>query len=314
MAQDRKKFKVPVPVKQGGRFKITADVLKSLPGNYDLYKECGCLEGIINKIDVCELESGISGSERDIKERTVTFGVNKYDEIPVPVCGFWVFVWEALRNLTLDGLVICAVLSLAVGIPTEGIVTGWYDGVGIIVSILIVVLLSAYSDYRQCPLQELDKEKNEVKVSVIRGGVRMAIYKHEVVVGDILVLSTGDQVAADGIYIHGTSLTIDQSSLTGKSKELYPSAAKPFILSGTVVQYGEGRMLVTAVGMNTKLGNVMAELSKAGHRETPLPVPRNVGATAVRKIVLQFALIGFLVLIIRFLIIRLFLIIRFLCL
>ncbi|KAH7287477.1 hypothetical protein KP509_32G057900 [Ceratopteris richardii] len=132
----------------------------------------------------------------------------------------------------------------------------------------------------------------------------MAIYNYEVVVGDILVLSTGDQVAADGIYIHGNSLTIDESSLTGESEPVHPSADKPFILSGTMVQYGEGRMLVTAVGMNTEWGNLMAKLSEGGHRETPLQVRLNGVATVVGKIGLAFALVTFLVLIIRFLIIR----------
>ncbi|MCO5567347.1 hypothetical protein L7F22_021037 [Adiantum nelumboides] len=309
MAQERKNFKVAVLVTQaalifiGKRFKVAAQILEGLQGNHELYDKLGGLQGISSKLDIGDLDSGISGSEADVKERKEDFGENKYDEKPPR--GFWVFVWEAFHDLTLIILIICAVVSLAVGILTEGISTGWYDGVGIIASVLIVVLVTAVSDYRQSlQFQELEREKKKVKVSVIRGGTRMTIYNHDVVVGDIIVLSTGDQVSADGIFVSGNSLTIDESSLTGESEPVHPSAEKPFLLSGTMVQNGEGKMLVTAVGMRTEWGKLMAKLSEGGSRETPLQVRLNGVATVVGKIGLGFAITTFLVLMIRFVIER----------
>ncbi|KAI5056341.1 hypothetical protein GOP47_0028159 [Adiantum capillus-veneris] len=308
-AQERRNFKVAVLVTQaalifiGTRFKVAAQILEYLQGNHELYEKLGGLQGISSKLDIGDLDSGILGTDADVKERKEDFGENKYDEKPPR--GFWVFVWEAFHDLTLIILVVCAVISLAVGILSEGISTGWYDGVGILASILIVVFVTAISDYRQSlQFQELEKEKKKVKVSVIRGGTRRTIFNHEVVVGDTIVLSTGDQVSADGIYVSGNSLTIDESSLTGESEPVHPSAEKPFLLSGTMVQNGEGRMLVTAVGMRTEWGKLMAKLSEGGSRETPLQVRLNGVATIVGKIGLGFAVTTFLVLMVRFVIAR----------
>eukprot|EP00250_Pteridium_aquilinum_P029769 c40095_g1_i1 orf=53-3082(+) len=308
-AKDRKNFKVAVLVTQaalifiGKRFKITADQLEYLLGNLEEYHKLGGLASISNRLDVGAWEKGICGNEADIKERIEDFGENKYDEKPPRP--LWLYVWEAFKDPTLIILVICAVVSLAIGIFTEGIAEGWYDGVGILVSVLLVVFVTGISDYRQAlQFQELEKEKKKVKVSVVRDGIRQTIFNHEVVVGDVVILSTGDQVSADGIFISGNSLTIDESSLTGESEPVHPSPEKPFLLSGTMVQNGEGRMLVTAVGMRTEWGQLMSKLSEGGNSETPLQVRLNGVANIVGKIGLVFAVLTFVVLLIRFFIAR----------
>ncbi|MBN8152371.1 hypothetical protein J0J37_22625, partial [Vibrio vulnificus] len=81
-----------------------------------------------------------------------------------------------------------------------------------------------------------------------------------------------DVVPADGVYISGYSLLIDESSLSGESEPVNIYAEKPFLLSGTRVQDGWGKMLVTAVGMQTEWGKLMETLSEGGEDETPLQV------------------------------------------
>lgn len=263
------------------------------------YKTLGQLNGIAKRLQVPHLDKGIDGSPEDMKRRWEVFGHNTYTEKPPK--GFLVFVWEAFQDLTLAILIVCAIVSLAIGIPTEGLLEGWHDGVGILLSILIVVFVTAVSDYKQSlQFRDLEKEKKKIQVHVTRNGRRQKVSIYDLVAGDVVHLSIGDQVPADGIYIHGFSLTIDESSLTGESEPVYPSAEKPFLLSGTKVQDGSAKMLVTGVGMNTEWGNLMSSLSEVGNEETPLQVKLNGVATLVGKIGLAFAILTFIILFFRF--------------
>lgn len=308
-AQAEREFKITILATQaallfiGKRFAVTTEQLRCIRDNPELYVRLGCLEGIAAKLDVHSLEQGIHGSEVDTEERSKEFGLNKFDEKPSH--GFLFYVWEALQNVTLVILEICAVISLAVSIPTEGLSQGWYDGGGILITILIVVFISAASDYSQSlQFQDIEKEKNKIKVEVIRNNTRKIVLIHDIVVGDVVHLSAGDRVPGDGILISGYSLTIDQSSLTGESNPVHPSKSEPFLFSGTMVQNGSGKMLVTAVGMRTEWGRLMAMFNEGGENETPLQVRLNGVATVVGKIGLLFALLTFLVLLIRFFIAR----------
>ncbi|KAI3471352.1 hypothetical protein Pfo_030716 [Paulownia fortunei] len=205
--------------------------------------------------------------------------------------------------MTLVILIVCAVVSIAVGLATEGWPKGMYDGLGIILSIFLVVMVTAVSDYKQSlQFKELDKEKKKIFIQVIRDGIRQKVSIYDLVVGDIVHLSIGDQVPADGIFVSGHNLLIDQSSLTGESVPINIYEKRPFLLSGTKVQDGSGKMLVTTVGMRTEWGKLMETLSEGGEDETPLQVKLNGVATIIGKIGLAFAVLTFLVLTVRFLV------------
>lgn len=90
---------------------------------------------------------------------------------------------------------------------------------------------------------------------------------------------------------------IDESSLTGESEPVNVNTKKPFLLSGTKVRDGSGKMLVTTVGMRTQWGKLMATLSEGGDDETPLQVKLNGVATIIGKIGLFFAVVTFAVLV-----------------
>ncbi|XP_057982053.1 putative calcium-transporting ATPase 11, plasma membrane-type isoform X4 [Malania oleifera] len=213
------------------------------------------------------------------------------------------FVWEALLDLTLIILMICAVASVGVGIATEGWPKGIYDGLGILLSIFLVVMVTSISDYKQfLQFQDLDKEKKKIFVHVTRDGYRQKVSIYDLVVGDVVHLSTGDLVPADGVFISGYSFLIDESSLSGESEPVNICEERPFLLSGTKVQDGSGKMLVTAVGMSTEWGKLMETLSEGGVDETPLQVKLNGVATVIGKIGLAFAVLTFLVLTMRFLV------------
>jgi Ca2+-transporting ATPase len=199
--------------------------------------------------------------------------------------------------MTLMILAACAFFSLIVGIATEGWPKGAHDGLGIVASILLVVFVTASSDYRQSlQFKDLDKEKKKITVQVTRSGYRQKLSIYELLAGDIVHLSIGDQVPADGLFLSGFSLLINESSLTGESEPVAVNAENPFLLSGTKVQDGSCKMLITTVGMRTQWGKLMATLSEGGDDETPLQVKLNGVATIIGKIGLIFAVVTFAVL------------------
>ncbi|KAA8535833.1 hypothetical protein F0562_030847 [Nyssa sinensis] len=196
---------------------------------------------------------------------------------------------------------IAAAASLGLGIKTQGIKEGWYDGGSIALAVIIVVIVTATSDYKQSlQFQTLNKEKQNIHLEVVRGGRRLGVLIFDLVVGDVVPLKSGDQVPADGILISGHSLAIDESSMTGESKIVHKDLKAPFLMSGCKVGEGYGTMLVTSVGINTEWGLLMASISEDNVEETPLQVRLNEVTTFIGGVGLGVALAVLVVLLIRF--------------
>ncbi|KAI3914172.1 hypothetical protein MKW92_038113 [Papaver armeniacum] len=276
---------VPDDVKAAG-FQICAEELGSVVEGHDVkkLKVHGGVEGIANKL-CTSTTTGLSADADLLDRRQGLYGINKFTE-------------NQLRNTTLIILAFCAFVSLMVGIATEGWPQGAHDGLGIVASILLVVFVTATSDYRQSlQFKDLDKEKKKISMQVTRNGYRQKMSIYDLLPGDIVHLGIGDQVPADGLFISGFSLSINESSLTGEAEPVMVSADHPFLLSGTKVQDGSCKMLVTTVGMRTQWGKLMATLSEGGDDETPLQVKLNGVATIIGKIGLFFAVVTFAVLV-----------------
>ncbi|KAL3537603.1 hypothetical protein ACH5RR_000969 [Cinchona calisaya] len=290
-------YKPSEEIRQAG-YGIDPDELSSVVRSHDI-KRLEHHEGVegLAKIISTSVQNGISSNE--IQRRQKIFGVNQFVEKPArPFC---MFIWDALQDMTLMILMVCAVISVGVGIATEGWPKGMYDGLGIILCIFLVVVVTAISDYKQSlQFKDLDREKKNVIVQVTRNGSRQKVSIYDLVVGDIVHLSIGDLVPADGIFLSGYSLSVDESSLSGESEPVNIERDRPFLLSGTKVQDGSGKMLVTSVGMRTEWGELMVTLCEGGEDETPLQVKLNGVATIIGKIGLSFAILTFLVLTFRF--------------
>ncbi|XP_021728432.1 calcium-transporting ATPase 1-like [Chenopodium quinoa] len=289
-------YSPPEEVKSAG-FEICADELGSIVEyrNKKKLKDHGGVEGIIKKLSTSTV-NGISIAEDLVNQRKKIYGVNRFIESPPK--GFLVFVWEALQDMTLMILGVCAVVSLLVGLIMEGWPKGAHDGIGIVASILLVVIVTATSDYRQSlQFKDLDKEKKKIAVQVTRDGCRQKLSIYDLLPGDFVHLAIGDQVPADGLFVSGYSAVIDESSLTGESEPIHVNSEHPFLLSGTKVQDGSLKMLVTTVGMRTQWGKLMATISEEGDDETPLQVKLNGVATVIGKIGLFFAVVTFAVMV-----------------
>eukprot|EP00245_Coleochaete_scutata_P007824 TRINITY_DN235_c0_g1_i2.p1 TRINITY_DN235_c0_g1~~TRINITY_DN235_c0_g1_i2.p1 ORF type:complete len:1141 (-),score=219.14 TRINITY_DN235_c0_g1_i2:536-3958(-) len=287
--------------KRGSSDKLEADDLAQLAqtSSIEYLNGLGGIDGLARAVGT-DLDSGIHGSQEDLAERQKRFGSNKYTE--TPPTSFLSFVWEAFQDITLLVLVFCAILSLVVGVWTEGWQEGWYDGAGISLSVVIVVLVTAVSDYRQSlQFRQLNNEKKKIFIQVMRRGRRQKVSIYDLVVGDIVLLGVGDVVPADGVFVHGYSLKLDESSMTGESDVVSKDEQNPILLSGTKVQEGSAKMLVTGVGMSTEWGKLMASLSEGGEDPTPLQLRLSAVATLVGKLGLLVAVLVFTILMTRFL-------------
>ncbi|XP_051117821.1 calcium-transporting ATPase 2, plasma membrane-type-like [Andrographis paniculata] len=291
-------YNIPKEVEAAG-FRICADEVGSIVEKHDIkkLKYHGGVTGLAGKL-ATDVVNGISTDGEALTCRQEIFGINKFEEREAK--GYWVFVWEALHDMTLMILIVCALVSLVVGIATEGWPEGAHDGLGIVASILLVVIVTATSDYRQSlQFMDLDKEKKKISIQVVRDGYRQKMSIYELLPGDIVHLAIGDQVPADGLFLSGFSVLIDESSLTGESEPILVNAEYPFLMSGTKVQDGSCKMMVTTVGMRTQWGKLLATLSEGGEDETPLQVKLNGVATFIGKIGIVFALVTFAVLVQR---------------
>ncbi|CAF2330869.1 unnamed protein product [Brassica napus] len=274
-------------------------VLMSKDHNIASLQQYGGAQGLADLLKT-NTEKGISGDDEDLLNRKNIYGSNTYPRKKGK--GFLRFLWDACHDLTLIILMVAAVASLALGIKTEGIKEGWYDGGSIAFAVILVIVVTAVSDYKQSlQFQNLNDEKRNIHLEVIRGGRRVEVSIYDLVVGDVIPLNIGNQVPADGVLIAGHSLALDESSMTGESKIVNKDANKdPFLMSGCKVADGNGVMLVTGVGVNTEWGLLMASISEDNDEETPLQVRLNGVATFIGSIGLFVAACVLVILLVRY--------------
>uniref|UniRef100_A0A8C0R5W7 Calcium-transporting ATPase n=1 Tax=Canis lupus dingo TaxID=286419 RepID=A0A8C0R5W7_CANLU len=242
----------------------STDALRKIQESY------GDVSGICSRLKTSPNE-GLSGNPADIERREAVFGKNFIP--PKKPKTFLQLVWEALQDVTLIILEIAAIVSLGGGKDFyeegEG-ETGWIEGAAILLSVVCVVLVTAFNDWsKEKQFRGLQSRiEQEQKFTVIRGGQVIQIPVADITVGDIAQVKYGDLLPADGILIQGNDLKIDESSLTGESDHVKKSLDKdPLLLSGTHVMEGSGRMVVTAVGVNSQTGIIFTLLGAGGEEE-----------------------------------------------
>ncbi|KAM9264306.1 plasma membrane calcium-transporting ATPase 1 isoform 6-T6 [Cariama cristata] len=160
--------------------------------------------------------------------------------------------------------------SVNVGEEEDESEAGWIEGAAILLSVVCVVLVTAFNDWsKEKQFRGLQSRiEQEQKFTVIRGGQVIQIPVADIIVGDIAQVKYGDLLPADGVLIQGNDLKIDESSLTGESDHVKKSLDRdPMLLSGTHVMEGSGRMVVTAVGVNSQTGIIFTLLGAGGDEE-----------------------------------------------
>uniref|UniRef100_A0A4W4FEU4 Calcium-transporting ATPase n=1 Tax=Electrophorus electricus TaxID=8005 RepID=A0A4W4FEU4_ELEEL len=235
------------------------------------------VNGLCNRLKSSPID-GLSGYPADIDKRKLVFGQNLIP--PKKPKTFLQLVWEALQDVTLIILEVAAIVSLGLsfyrppesedcgkgtgGVEDEGEAeAGWIEGAAILLSVICVVLVTAFNDWsKEKQFRGLQSRiEQEQKFTVVRSGQVIQIPVAEIVVGDIAQIKYGDLLPADGILIQGNDLRIDESSLTGESDHVKKTLEKdPMLLSGTHVMEGSGKMLVTAIGVNSQTGIIFTLL------------------------------------------------------
>ncbi|XP_067913415.1 plasma membrane calcium-transporting ATPase 1-like isoform X2 [Heterodontus francisci] len=250
-----------------------------------IHETYGDVQDICRRLKTSPVE-GLSGNPADLDKRKLIFGQNFIP--PKKAKTFLQLVWEALQDVTLIILEIAAIISLGLsfyrppggdselcgehtGGEDEGEAeAGWIEGAAILLSVICVVLVTAFNDWsKEKQFRGLQSRiEQEQKFTVIRKGQVIQIPVAEIVTGDIAQIKYGDLLPADGILIQGNDLKIDESSLTGESDHVKKSLEKdPMLLSGTHVMEGSGRILVTAVGLNSQTGIIFTLLGAGSDEE-----------------------------------------------
>ena len=200
--------------------------------------------------------------------------------------------FNLLINALKDPIIKILIIALAIKVIFLFKDFDWYETIGIMLAIFIATTISTLSEYgSEKAFLKMQEEASKIKCRVLRDEKIEEIKIDEVVVNDIVLLSSGDKVPADGFIING-EVSVDESSLNGESREIYKEeisninnvpVEKNKLYRGTTIYSKECYMKVTTVGANTVYGKLASELQEA-KPESPLKVRLNGLAKVISKI------------------------------
>ena len=203
-------------------------------------------------------------------------------------------------------LLIAAVFSLIISV----IENEYAETIGIIAAILLATGIGFYFEYdANKKFDLLNAVNEETLVKVIRNGRIQEIPRKDVVVGDIVVLETGEEIPADGELIEAISLQVNESNLTGEpviNKTIIEADfdeeatyASNLVMRGTTVVDGHGSMKVLRVGDATEIGKVARQSTEQTTEPTPLNIQLTKLANLIGKIGFTVAGLAFLIFFIK---------------
>jgi len=217
------------------------------------------------------LQKGISSDE--VEYRREVFGTNAISEKPMEP--FLALCWDAVQDFVLIMLIVLGIITLVVETSSPGPCgTCWAEGTAILLTVLLVVLLTASIDYaKQFAFQRLSRSLFESNMKqVIRDGKQVELIDDDIVVGDILCVNSHAlaSIPADCVLLGPSAdLKMDESTLTGES-ELVSKKPGDVLLSGTNAVQGSGNMLVIAVGVNSEAGRIRARVYESEDQDDEL--------------------------------------------
>lgn len=139
----------------------------------------------------------------------------------------------------------------------------WFETIGIVIAILVASLISSISEYgSESAFERLQEESSKINCKVKRNNSIQSLPIDDIVVGDIVLLQSGDKIPADGLIVSG-EIDVDESSLNGEAIEVTKIGnLDNKVYRGTVVYSKEALMQVKAVGNNTYYGKMTEELQE----------------------------------------------------
>ena len=214
----------------------------------------------------------------------------------------WKLYLEKFRDPVIRILLVAAFFSLVIAI----IENEYAETIGIFFAIFLATGIGFYFEYdANKKFDLLNAVGEETPVTVIRNGKVREIPRKEIVVGDIVVLNTGEEIPADGILLEAISLQVNESNLTGElmvnktiHEELFDEEAtypSNEVMRGTTVVDGHGIMKVERVGDSTEIGKVARQATEQSEEETPLNIQLTKLAGFIGKIGFTIATLTFIV-------------------
>ena len=214
----------------------------------------------------------------------------------------WKLYLEKFQDPVIRVLLVAAVFSLIISI----IENEYAETIGIFFAIFLATGIGFYFEYDAGKKFDLlNAVGEETPVTVIRDGKIREIPRKEVVVGDIVVLNTGEEIPADGTLVEAVSLQVNESSLTGElmvnkttdeahfdSEATYPSNQ---VMRGTTVTDGHGVMCVDRVGDATEIGKVARQATEQNQEQTPLNIQLTKLADLIGKAGFTIAALTFVI-------------------
>lgn len=219
-------------------------------------------------------------SAKEVNESRVKYGSNEIS--PYELASFWSKLVENLK----DPIIIILGVALVVILLFSFLgLTEWYEAVAIGIAMALATSVSTFSEFKnESSFQKLQEEASKITNLVIRESHVVKIPVGEIVVSDFVFLQAGDKIPADG-YLHLGGIKVNQSSLTGESESVKKTPApeghqmtevnfsSPHdVWRGSVVDEGEGIMVVKSVGDGSFYGKLAKDLSSADDRLSPLQV------------------------------------------
>ena len=224
-------------------------------------------------MDVKQHYSGLTDAQ--VKESREKFGSNLLT--PPQKTPLWKLFFEKFQDPIIRILLIAALLSLCISF----IHNEYAETIGIFCAIFLATGVAFWFEMdANKKFDILNQVNDDVMIKVIRNGNLQEVPKKDIVVGDIVLLETGEEIPADGELLEAISLQIDESCLTGElmidkttnpedfdSEATYPSN---WVMRGTKVLDGHGIMEVKQVGDTTQYGQVAEKATEISGEETPL--------------------------------------------
>ena len=225
-------------------------------------------------------------TDEQVKQSREQYGRNVLT--PPHRTSLWKLYLDKYRDPIIQILLVAAFVSLILAFIEHN----FMETIGIFVAVFLATTVGFYFERDAAKkFNVLTALSEEQPVKVRRGGKVMQIPRHDIVVGDVVLIEVGDEVPADGELLVSTDLQINESTLTGepiteKNTEGGGDGAYPrnVILRSTMVMNGRGEFVVTAVGDATEIGKVAQKSTEQTSVKTPLYVQLDKLASMISKV------------------------------
>ena len=222
-----------------------------------------------------DYQKGLSSSQ--VQENMKKYGLNELQEKKKD--SLLKKFLEQFKDFSIIVLIIAAIVSGVVGVA-QG--EGFTDTIIILIVVILNAVIGVAQESKAEKSLEALKKLSSHASKVIRNGKEQVIPARELVPGDLVIIETGDYIAADLRIIETVNLKSQEASLTGESvpvekitekidgNEIGIGDRKNMLFSSSLITYGRGKAIVVNTGMNTEVGKIAGMLDNAEKQETPL--------------------------------------------